>query len=134
LGYWGVVSQESLATRQDNPRRVLAEQSIRQGEIVDRDGTTLVASLPGEVEGQYVRRYLYPEAAPVVGYYSLRHGTGGIENSFATTLHGERFLTPAQVWISRCTGPRSGDASVTVSLPIQRTVARRSRASGARSW
>lgn len=122
LGYWGLISQTALTTRQDNPRAVLAEQQVQQGEIVDRDDRVLVESTPIQSgQNTYTRSTLYPETAAVVGFYSLRHGTGGIESVFQTTLHGDRFISPFDGWLNGLLHRRQvgGDVRMTLSLPIQ---------------
>jgi peptidoglycan glycosyltransferase len=87
-GYWTVVRADWLVAREDNPRRVLYEQRIVRGRILDRDGEVLadVEVGPG---GVVMRTYPVPEAAPVVGYANLRYGTGGIEAAFDEELRGE---------------------------------------------
>jgi cell division protein FtsW (lipid II flippase)/cell division protein FtsI/penicillin-binding protein 2 len=87
-GYWAIARAESLRARDDNPRRVLYEQRIVRGRILDREGTVL-ADVEVASDGTVTRRYLVPEAAPAVGYASLRYGTGGIEAAFDAELRGE---------------------------------------------
>lgn len=121
-GYWGLVTRTVLVTRQDNPRAVLAEQEIRQGQIVDRDNRPLVLSAPAETPaGTYTRETLYPVVAPVVGFYSITHGRGGIEDVFQTTLHGDRFVSPLEGWLNSLLhrSQVGGDVQLTISLPLQ---------------
>ncbi len=87
-GYWAVVRAQALNVRADNPRRILYEQRIRRGRILDRNGVVL-ADIAVNEEGIVTRLYPIPEAAPVVGYASLRYGTGGIESAFDAILRGE---------------------------------------------
>ncbi len=87
-GYWAVVHAEPLRARDDNPRRVLYEQRIARGRILDREGVVL-ASVDVADNGAVTRRYPVPEAAPAIGYASLRYGTGGIEAAFDAELRGE---------------------------------------------
>jgi len=87
-GYWAVVHAETLRARDDNPRRVLYEQHIVRGRILDREGIVL-AGVEVADDGTVTRRYPIPEAAPAVGYASLRYGTGGIEATFDPELRGE---------------------------------------------
>jgi peptidoglycan glycosyltransferase len=121
LGYWDVIQRDELDNRQDNPRRVFEEQSLHRGDILDRRGTLIVTSTLDSARGIYTRRYLYPEAASVTGYYSLQHGSGGIEGSLDQVLRGDTFLTPSQQAIDRLLHrPRAGgDVRLTISLPIQ---------------
>lgn len=86
VAYWAVIRSEVLAGRDDNPRVVEAELRLDRGAILDRDGNLLAESLA--TNGRYERVYWAPEAAPVIGYYSVRYGTDGIENSMDTVLRG----------------------------------------------
>jgi len=87
-GYWAVVRTDELDARSDNPRQVLYEQQIVRGRILDRAGVVL-ADAEIASDGTVERRNPVPEAAPAVGYASLRHGTGGIEAAFDADLRGE---------------------------------------------
>ena len=85
-GYWQVALGSRLSSREDNPRLVLAERQIPRGAIQDRNGHPLAVSQ--RTQDGYVRYYPEPSAAPVVGYYSLRHGLGGVEAAFDSELRG----------------------------------------------
>jgi cell division protein FtsW (lipid II flippase) len=87
-GYWAVARADFLRARDDNPRRVLYEQRIVRGRILDREGIVLAKAEAAD-DGIVTRCYPVPEAAPAVGYASLRYGTGGIEATFDTELRGE---------------------------------------------
>lgn len=87
-GYWSVIRADWLVAREDNPRRVEYEQRIVRGRILDRSGAVLADVTVGP-DGRVTRTYPEPAAAPVVGYASLRHGTGGIEAAFDRVLRGE---------------------------------------------
>lgn len=109
LGYWAMLRAPSLLTRADNPRRIEVERRVRRGDIVDRRGLPLARSEAappqsppynadqrrsaqgGSQMGQtWVRTYPAPEAAPVVGFYSINLGTGGIEGAYDAAIRGER--------------------------------------------
>jgi peptidoglycan glycosyltransferase len=87
-GYWSVLRADWLVAREDNPRRVVYERSIVRGRILDRHGQVLAGATVGP-SGLVTRTYPVPQAAPVVGYASLRYGTGGMEAAFDGTLRGE---------------------------------------------
>ena len=120
--YWAVLRADSLKVREDNPRRVLYEQRIRRGEIEDRNGVILATSeitCSGGEREAVIRRYPIPEAAPVVGYASLRYGTGGIEHAFDTILRGEAHRSAWQVaWAELLHQPPQGQA-VQLTLDAQ---------------
>jgi peptidoglycan glycosyltransferase len=93
LLYWQMVRAPELSGRADNPRLVQAELRLRRGRLLDRRGQVLAYSevIPeiGVASDIVERRYPYPETAHVVGYYSLRYGEGGAENTFDSVLRGQ---------------------------------------------
>jgi peptidoglycan glycosyltransferase len=94
LGYWAVIRAPALLARADNPRRIEVERRVRRGDILDRQGRPLARSEPaapgGARMGQtWARTYPAPEAAPVVGYYSINLGTGGIEDAYDASIRGD---------------------------------------------
>jgi cell division protein FtsW (lipid II flippase)/cell division protein FtsI/penicillin-binding protein 2 len=97
-GFWAVARAEPLRARDDNPRRIQVEQRIVRGTIVDRHNVVLAVTHLSP-EGVAVRHYPAPAAAPVVGYSSLRHGTGGIEASLDAVLRGEAGLGAWEVLV-----------------------------------
>ena len=119
-GYWAVVRADSLRTRDDNPRRVLYEQRIVRGHILDRDGVVL-ADVEIADDGSITRSYPVPEAAPAVGYASLRYGTGGIEAAFDPELRGEADRTDWQAaWEELLHRPPQGcDVQLTLDAVLQ---------------
>jgi len=119
-GYWTVAQAGPLRARQDNPRRVLYEQRIARGRILDRRGEVL-ADMTTTGNGIVTRSYPVPEAAPVVGYASLRYGTGGIEAAFDACLRGEADRSPWQVaWQELLHRPPQGrDVQLTLDTALQ---------------
>jgi cell division protein FtsW (lipid II flippase)/cell division protein FtsI/penicillin-binding protein 2 len=97
-GYWALVQYQTLRNRDDNPRLVVAEQRVRRGPILDRQGTVLARSQASE-SGIQERIYREP-TLPAVGYYSLKHGVGGIEASFDATLRGLDGLSEGQRFLN----------------------------------
>jgi cell division protein FtsW (lipid II flippase) len=102
-GYWGTLRAAELIARPDNPRLIEAERATFRGVIHARDGTLLAySSCVGAAQplapcpdwpptpARYERRYAFTEAAPIVGYYSLRYGVGGLEAFADATLRGQR--------------------------------------------
>jgi peptidoglycan glycosyltransferase len=96
LVFWVVARGPSILDRSDNPRLVEAELRIQRGAILDADSRPL-AITSGE-DASLVRHYPLLAAAPVVGYYSLRHGTSGIEETFDALLRGETDDFWANFW------------------------------------
>ena len=119
-GYWAVVRADDLRARDDNPRRVLYEQHILRGRILDRDSTVL-ADIDVADDGTVTRHYPNPEAAPAVGYASLRYGTGGIEATFDAELRGEAGRSDWQAaWEELLHRPPLGrDVQLTLDAALQ---------------
>jgi peptidoglycan glycosyltransferase len=119
-GYWAIARAQALNARSDNPRRILYEQRIRRGRILDRNGIVL-ADIAVDEDGMVTRLYPLPEAAPVVGYASLRYGTGGIEAAFDATLRGEANRNVWQaVWADLLhRPPRGSDVRLTLDAALQ---------------
>jgi peptidoglycan glycosyltransferase len=119
-GYWGVARAAALRARDDNPRRVLYEQRIVRGRILDRGGVVL-ADVEVAESGAVTRRYPVPQVAPVVGYASLRYGTGGIEAAFDEILRGEAGHSAWQVaWDELLHHPPQGhDVQLTLDATLQ---------------
>jgi cell division protein FtsW (lipid II flippase) len=120
-GYWSVVRAGWLVARGDNPRRVEYEQRIVRGRILDRNNA-LLADVSVGPDGRVTRTYPEPAAAPVVGYASLRHGTGGIEAAFDRVLRGEIYRSAWEtVWDNLLHRPPQGrDVQLTLDIMLQR--------------
>ena len=115
VGYWSIVRAGNLVARTDNPRLIEAERRIRRGDILDRRGRVLVRSEPGP-SGVWNRVYLAPEVAPVVGYSSIDHGTGGIEAAYDAQIRGERAMDPFEQLTADLLHLYSAGVSVTLTL------------------
>ncbi len=120
-GYWSVLRADWLVAREDNPRRVVYERSIVRGRILDRDGQVLAGATVGR-SGLVTRTYPVPQAAPVVGYASLRYGTGGIEAAFDGTLRGEADRGALEErWAELLhRAPQGRDVQLTLDADLQR--------------
>jgi len=115
LGYWGVVRGPELLAREDNPRAVVAEQQIRRGAILAHDGAVLATGLAGE------RQYPKPAFAPVVGYYSIRYGSDGVEAAYDAALRGDAFMAPGDLELNGLLHREQvgGDVRLTIDPAIQ---------------
>lgn len=87
LIYWSIISGPNILTRDDNPRLIEEELSIHRGSILDANNVALAETLIQEDDLR--RHYPVEGMGPVVGYYSLRHGTAGVESSFDPLLRGD---------------------------------------------
>lgn len=93
-GYWAVLRADALNAYPTNPRRVLAEQQLQRGRIVDRTGAVLAISVP--LNGLMQRIYPYPEAASVTGYAHLAYGVSELEAACDAALRGDMDEDPWQ--------------------------------------
>jgi peptidoglycan glycosyltransferase len=117
LFYWSLVQGPTLESRDDNPRLVEEALRIERGRILDRNDAILAetAGEPGQVE----RLYQEP-IAPVVGYYSLRHGVAGIESSYDDVLSGRDrgpWIVSWEELLHR--NPRGRDVQLTLDAELQ---------------
>jgi peptidoglycan glycosyltransferase len=122
LAYWALVGADALLSREDNPRRVEAERAIQRGTIFDQAGVILAESVQvgQSISGRPImrRRYPYPDAASVVGYYSLRFGVGGVEAAYDEMLRGTQ--TQIDRWLHRV--QVGSDLRLTIDLGLQRAI------------
>ena len=124
-GYWVLVRGDQLLAREDNPRLVLAEQEIRRGAIVDRNDVPLATTVMSESPGLTSRRYPYPSATSVIGYYSLRYGVSGIEATYDDLLRGDIYLTEDEATARQLLHEQQfgGDVRLTIDYALQEAVA-----------
>ncbi len=120
VGYWSVLRAPALAVRDDNPRLIEAERRVRRGHILDRNGAPLAVSQAAPL-GVWKRVYVAPETAPVVGYYSINHGVGGIERAYDAEIRGS--MPPAlldQFWAGLLhVYPQGISVTLTLDLALQ---------------
>lgn len=115
--YYGVVGGALLLDREDNPRLVEAERSVRRGMLVDRDGEILARTVP-DANGFSQREYLHPATYSATGYYSYRYGAGGVEAAFDDRLSGALLPeTFEQVVLGQPV--RGEDVRLTLDLDVQ---------------
>jgi len=90
--YWQTWANAGLAGRQDNDIRLVAQFTIKRGQIYAADGRTLLATnVKKKVGGQtlYFRRYpTGPLFADVVGYSTQSRNRSGLERSYNDFLTG----------------------------------------------
>lgn len=86
LTYWTVARGPELLALPNNARAIEFERKIQRGRILDRNGQVLAETRMTPDGPQRV--YTYPPLAPVLGYFSLRYGVGGVEAAFNNDLRG----------------------------------------------
>jgi penicillin-binding protein A len=122
--YWAVVGPDTLLLREDNPRLFEAQAGIVRGDIVDRNGETLVTSVQNP-NGRVSRNFLYPSMNSILGYYSLRYGVGGAEATYNAILRGDELPTDFSTYFTQdmLHRPREGiDVQLTLDLSLQQSV------------
>lgn len=126
LGYWSLARGEQLLAREDNPRLILAEQRVRRGAIYDREGRLLAETVIDPETELASRQYVSPSVAPVVGYYSVRFGVGGVEATQDAFLRGNDLLDVREEVVRDLLHepPVGGDVRLTIDLEAQMAAAR----------
>jgi penicillin-binding protein A len=118
LLFWVFWRGPAILARDDNPRQVERELRIQRGTIFDRDGRVL-AETTGPPNA-LARRYLQSGSSPAVGYYSFRHGTSGIEESYNAYLRGDNGDLAGQMRRELLHEPQTGaDLQLTLDAHIQ---------------
>ena len=118
LFFWGLVRSNSILSRADNPRLLEKELRIHRGEIVDRNNNSLARS-----EGTQDRQQrIYPveTIGPLVGYYSVQHGTAGAENGFDEILRSDPPTEWEAFWQNSFNIPQEGrNVKLALDLDLQ---------------
>lgn len=120
--YIQVVSAEDYRTDPRNRRVLLDEYSRQRGQII-AGGLPVASSAETGGQLRFLRTYLNgPLYAPVTGYYSLRYGAGGVENSLDAVLNG----SDGRLFVRRISdlvtgrAPIGGSAELTINPAVQR--------------
>lgn len=90
LNYVQIFAAERIASNNANVRSLLREYSIKRGDIITLDGTSVAVSKATGEKLKY--RRTYPEGdlySHITGYYSIRYGTSRIENTYNDQLLGD---------------------------------------------
>ncbi|MGH3824379.1 MAG: peptidoglycan D,D-transpeptidase FtsI family protein [Pseudonocardiaceae bacterium] len=120
--YIQVVSAEDYRTDPRNRRVLLDEYSRQRGQII-AGGLPVASSVETGGQLRFLRTYLNgPLYAPVTGYYSLRYGSGGVENSLDAVLNG----SDGRLFVRRISdlvtgrAPSGGSVELTINPAVQR--------------
>jgi len=95
-GYWGAIQSADLLTRQDNPRRSIADQFTRRGSLLDQNNQALDITI-GQ-SGTFERTYLYPPLSATLGYNDPTYGQAGLEASLDGYLRGDKGYPASTIW------------------------------------
>jgi penicillin-binding protein A len=120
--YIQVVSAEDYRSDPRNRRVLLDEYSRQRGQII-AGGLPVANSVETAGQLRFLRTYLNgPLYAPVTGYYSLRYGSGGVENAMDAVLNG----SDGRLFVRRIsdliTGrePNGGNVELTINPAVQK--------------
>lgn len=96
VGWWGFWRGPELLTRTDNIRRAIAERYVPRGQILDRNGNLLHATVG--TSGSYQRLSLLENSGAVFGYSDPVYGQAGIEAALDTFLRGQANYPAMVIW------------------------------------
>jgi cell division protein FtsW (lipid II flippase) len=119
-GWWAIVRGPDLLLRTDNPRRVIEDNYIQRGMLLDRTNI-IINTTEGEV-GNYKRVYKYPDLASVVGYNHPIYGQAGLESSLDEYLRGLKGNPASTVWWNHLLygmAPQGLDIRLSIDLYLQ---------------
>ncbi|MGH3718622.1 MAG: peptidoglycan D,D-transpeptidase FtsI family protein [Pseudonocardiaceae bacterium] len=120
--YIQVVKADTYRTDSRNRRVLLDEYSRQRGQII-AGGLPVANSVETGGQLRFLRTYLDgPLYAPVTGYYSLRYGSGGVENSMDSVLNGSDGRLFVRRLSDLVTGrePKGGSVELTINPAVQR--------------
>ncbi len=119
--WWALARGPALLNRTDNPRRSIADRYVKRGSLLDQQDT-LINTTAG-TSGSYLRQYLYPELAPIVGYTHPVFGQAGLEASLDPYLRGLLGNASSLIWWDHLlygTPPPGLDIRLSLQLPKQK--------------
>lgn len=119
-GWWAIVRGPDLLARTDNPRRIIEDNYVRRGMLLDR-ANIIINATEGEI-GSYQRVYKYPDLASVVGYNHPVYGQAGLEASLDEYLRGLRGNPSSTIWWNHLLygmSPKGLDVRLSLDLYLQ---------------
>ena len=124
LNWVQVYSAEAIAGNNANIRSLIAEYSIKRGDITTEDGVTIATS--EDTGGRFRFRRLYPEDdlyAHITGFYSIVFGTAGIEAAYNDELLGDSGVVTMQDLEDRFLGggEQGDDVVLNIHSELQQT-------------
>ena len=96
LSYFEIRYGEALVSDPKNKRNIDKEYDVLRGSIYDRK-MNLVADSQRQADNSQKRIYnkdLEMPYAPVLGYFSMKYGTSGLEKSYSKELLNDNMLNP----------------------------------------
>lgn len=122
LNYLQIFAAEEIASHDANIRRLIAEYSIRRGDILTLDGETIATSRATRNRLKFQR--IYPGGdlyGHITGFYSIFFGADRIERSFNDQLLGESKVLSMQDIEDRFlgSGEQGDDVRLTIDSRLQ---------------
>src|SRR5215210_5925176 len=126
LNYVQIFAAEDIASNDANIRSLLAEYSIKRGDIETLDFETVARSRATDDRFKYLREYPGGELyGHITGYYSLVYGSAGIESTYSEQLLGESGVISMQdiedTFLD--SGERGDDVRLTIHSQLQQVAA-----------
>lgn len=124
LNYIQIWAAEDIASNPNNIRALIAEYSVKRGDIETHDGKLVATSR--ESKGRYKYERVYPLGelyAHVVGYKSLVYGETRLEATFDEQLQGKTAVQSMQDLEDTLTGgeEQGDDLRLTIHHELQQT-------------
>ncbi|MCI0552402.1 MAG: FtsW/RodA/SpoVE family cell cycle protein [Anaerolineae bacterium] len=119
-GWWAIVRGPDLLMRTDNSRRVIEDNYVIRGMLLDR-ANIIINSTEGET-GSYTRIYKYPDLASVAGYNHPVYGQAGLESSLDEYLRGLKGNPASAIWWNHLLygmSPEGLDVRLSIDLYLQ---------------
>jgi peptidoglycan glycosyltransferase len=117
LNYVQFFAAESIASRNENVRSLIAEYSIKRGDITTLDGVVVAESKDTGGRFRFRRTYPQPELyAHITGFYSIVFGTAGVEAAYDDELLGESGVVSMQDIEDRFLGEGEQGDDVTLNI------------------
>jgi hypothetical protein len=120
-GWWAVWRGPVILERTDNARRSIADRYVKRGSLLDRHETPI--NLTEGDSGDYLRKYLYPALAPIIGYTNPTYGQSGLEASLDLYLRGLQGNPASSIWWDHLVygqPPPGLDVRLSLDLDLQR--------------
>ncbi|MEO6351128.1 MAG: penicillin-binding transpeptidase domain-containing protein [Candidatus Limnocylindrales bacterium] len=117
LMYWQVIEAQRLTNDPLNPLVLSAARLAPRGAIFDRNGVLLARNV--DTGGEPLREYLYPAAAPILGYRSTFFGTAGLERTYDAQLTGLISLRPGDELLRKFHDQPYNPSDLRLSLDIE---------------
>src|SRR5688572_4314468 len=119
-GWWAIVRGPDLLLRTDNPRRIIEDNYVMRGMLLDR-ANIIINSTEGET-GSFARVYKYPDLASVAGYNHPVYGQAGLEASLDEYLRGLKGNPASMIWLNHLLygmSPEGLDVRLSLDLYLQ---------------